>query len=459
MKKNSDKNINNDNKYKLQIEEYLSKNQENMLEDISKLIRFESINGETAENRACLGFFLSRAREMGFDVKMTTTEDVGIVEMGAGRKTLGILVHLDVVATGDPDKWSESPFSGTVHDGFIWGRGTTDDKGAAMMSLYAMKAVLESGIDLHQRVQLIVGTSEESNWTDIENFVREFPLPDCGYSPDGEFPIYNAENGYADIELIFERDGEKAIQSISAGESSNTIPSKAVLVFEDGNRIVEQGVSGHSSAPELADNAIIKLCKKINAENGKRFDFARFVVDWFGDSQDGRQFRIDDGIECFNGQRLNMTTAVPTVLRFEKNKEKKSGYVILNLNVRPKFGVTKSMLEEALERLTDKYHFSFEIKGYMDPMYVDPNLQFIRIMQEVSREYGIADDLKTAAGTTYAKAMKNFVAWGPSFLTDLQCAHMEDERLSIDSMALATKLYAWFLFRIFRDRQDEDEND
>ena len=445
--------------FKQRIEKYLLENKQNILEDIRRLVRFESINGRTAENRACLEFFLTRAREMGFEVKMTTTKDVGIVEMGTGGETLGILVHLDVVATGDPDKWTESPFSGAVHDGFIWGRGTNDDKGAAVMSLYAMKAVAESGIEMQQKVQLIVGTSEESYWTDIENFMREFPVPDYGYSPDGEFPIYNAENGYADIELIFKGDGGKDIHSIFAGESNNTIPSKAVVDFEDGSRTVEQGVSGHSSAPEIADNAIIKLCKKINAEKGRHYDFAMFVEDFFGEHQDGRTLKIDDGSEYVNGQRLRVTTVVPTVLRFEENTKTTSGHVSVNLNVRHKFSVTKRMLEEALERLTAQYNFRFKIKEYMDPMYVDPDLPFIRLMQEVSREYGVADDLMTAAGTTYAKAMKNFVSWGPSFLTDPQCAHMEDERLSIDSMELATKMYARFLFRTFYDKQDEDEND
>ncbi len=63
-----------------------------------------------------------------------------------------------------------------------------DDKGPAVMCLYALKAIKELEIPLNKRVWLIVGTSEEAEWTDIASFKKEFPVPDFGFSPDGGFP-------------------------------------------------------------------------------------------------------------------------------------------------------------------------------------------------------------------------------------------------------------------------------
>lgn len=428
---------------KQKIEEYILKNKENMQEDIQQLVHFESINGRFEENRDCLAFFLSRAREMGFSVKMTKTEDVGVIEMGSGDQTLGILVHLDVVATGDPGKWTDPPFSGAVHDGCIWGRGTVDDKGAAVMSLYAMKAVAESGIPLTKKIWLIVGTSEESNWTDIENFKREFPMPDCGFSPDGEFPIYNAENGYVDIELAFYSDGNKGILAISAGESTNTIPSLATLTLEDGTRIVKHGVSAHSSIPEAGENAIIKLGKALYAESGTVYQFARFLHDYYGQNEDGRTLCPASADEC-----ACPTTVAPTVLRYVKQDLSRSdsfAHVSLNLNIRQRPGTALKDILHIFEPLAPKYGFQFEVIEYLEPMLVSEELPFLKIMQKTCEEYGICSEFRPASGTTYAKSMPNFVSWGPVFLEDPACAHMEDERLSLDTMLLATKLYAHFL--------------
>ena len=445
---------------KMTIENFIIKNKENILGDIRALVRFESVNGRVPENRACLAFFLARAQELGFQTRMTTTEDVGVIEMGTGTETLGILVHLDVVATGDPEKWIDPPFSGAVHDGFIWGRGTVDDKGAAVMCLYAMKALVESGIDLPKKIQLIAGTSEEGNWTDIANFKKEFPVPDFGFSPDGEFPIYHAENGYADIELFFENDSEKGIQSLSAGESVNTIPSKAEITFEDGTRIARHGVSAHSSIPHAGENAIIRLGRFLNGESGKTLAFARFLADFYGESEDGRTFGFCASEIPAQLDKPCVTTAVPTVLRYREtgnDSQNESAYVSLNLNIRHTPGVTGRDLIRVFEPLAKEYGFRFELKEYLDPMHVSCELPFLKTMKKACEEEGVCADFRSAPGTTYAKSMENFVSWGPVLPKDPACAHMENERLSLETMSLATKLYARFLYLYETEDNPHDE--
>ncbi|MDD5928012.1 MAG: helix-turn-helix domain-containing protein [Firmicutes bacterium] len=66
-------------------------------------------------------------------------------------------------------------------------------------------------------------------------------------------------------------------------------------------------------------------------------------------------------------------------------------------------------------------------------------------MAEVYESYGLKSSFQMAVGTSYAKSMKHFVSWGPVFETEPSCAHMENERLSIESMILATQIYATYL--------------
>ena len=99
------------------IDQYIEDSGARMIEEIINLIGFPSVNGRQEENRACLEYFLKLAEGMGFRTMTTSDYDLGIVEMGQGEETLGILVHLDVVDIGDPAKWTSGPFDGVVRDG------------------------------------------------------------------------------------------------------------------------------------------------------------------------------------------------------------------------------------------------------------------------------------------------------------------------------------------------------
>lgn len=57
----------------------------------------------------------------------TAGNAVGIVKGGSGPTTI-LNGHLDVVDAGDPHDWSYPPFSGELHEGYMWGRGSADMK-------------------------------------------------------------------------------------------------------------------------------------------------------------------------------------------------------------------------------------------------------------------------------------------------------------------------------------------
>ncbi len=71
------------------------------------------------------------------------------------KKTVGILGHVDVVPEGEG--WTYPPYSATIADGKIFGRGTLDDKGPSMVCLYAMKAIKDSGVKLSRKIRMIIG--------------------------------------------------------------------------------------------------------------------------------------------------------------------------------------------------------------------------------------------------------------------------------------------------------------
>lgn len=81
----------------------------------------------------------------------------------ASAQPIMLMAHQDVVpiSPGTEDKWAVEPFSGTVKDGFIWGRGAWDDKGNLIAQMEAVEMLAASGFRPRRTVYLAFGADEE----------------------------------------------------------------------------------------------------------------------------------------------------------------------------------------------------------------------------------------------------------------------------------------------------------
>jgi len=73
------------------------------------------------------------------------------------------MAHQDVVpiAPGTEGDWSEAPYSGSVKNGYVWGRGSWDDKGNLLSQLEAVELLLASGYKPSRTLYLAYGADEE----------------------------------------------------------------------------------------------------------------------------------------------------------------------------------------------------------------------------------------------------------------------------------------------------------
>jgi succinyl-diaminopimelate desuccinylase len=136
----------------------------------------------------------------------------GYIEMGEGEDLIGILCHVDVVPEGTG--WTHPPYSAEVEDGFLYGRGVSDDKGPFIMALYAMQYVRDSfDVPLNKRVRLVIGANEESGSAGVKRYKEIEGGFTCGFSPDAGFPLIFGEKGIVGMVLSANVASDKEVAS------------------------------------------------------------------------------------------------------------------------------------------------------------------------------------------------------------------------------------------------------
>jgi acetylornithine deacetylase/succinyl-diaminopimelate desuccinylase-like protein len=97
---------------------------------------------------------------------------------GSGkRRPLILLNHMDVVPVEPDETWEAEPFSGSIMDGFLWGRGTLDMKGMGILELMTMIAVARSRRPLSRDLIFLATADEETGGQlGIEYIFDKVPL-------------------------------------------------------------------------------------------------------------------------------------------------------------------------------------------------------------------------------------------------------------------------------------------
>src|SRR5258706_9237488 len=117
------------------------------------LVRCPSV---TPEDAGAIGFLVDALEPMGFTCHRlrSRTNNCPAIEnlyarLGTDYPNFCFAGHTDVVAVGDWNAWSDEPFSGTIADGKLYGRGAADMKGALAAMVAAISRFLAGGRTLN----------------------------------------------------------------------------------------------------------------------------------------------------------------------------------------------------------------------------------------------------------------------------------------------------------------------
>lgn len=452
---------------------------DDIVKSTQEIVRIKSVEGEAKPKMPfgegaykALEYALNLSKEMGFETK-NLDGYAGYAEFGEGEETVGILVHLDVVPEGDG--WIYPPYSSEIHDDKIYGRGTIDDKGPAVATLYAMKAIKESNVPLNKKVRIIFGTNEETGWGCMKYYFKHEQAPEMAFTPDADFPVIHGEKGIIAFDLVKKIEkhscGDIAIKSIKGGNAVNMVPDNCEVVLDVKNveeleeklnefvkktgynisiikennevKIKAKGVSAHGSTPEKGENAIsymMLFLGEIIDCDCDICDFIKMYNEKIALKHHGEN--IGCGFDDDVSGKLNFN---PGVIKTTNDE------IVLSINIRyPIKSSAKAVYDGIRNELKGTGIVVIEDNDEMKPLYVPKDNELVQKLMKVYREETGDNDSEPIAigGGTYARSMDNAVAFGPIFPGQIELAHQKDEFISIDHLMRLARMYAKAIYEL-----------
>lgn len=463
--------------------EYIDSKKEEILNNLQKIIQIPSVY-EKSDNLSmpfgknvndALNFMLKLGKELGFKTK-NIDGYCGYIEFGEGEELVGIIGHLDVIPAGED--WTYPPFSATIFDNKVYGRGAIDDKGPIIASLYAMKSILDT-CKIHKRVRLILGLNEENSWECINYYKKHEEIPTISFSPDADFPCiyaekailsscisldyskYNRENIYiteincnnnplnvvpkfCSVTLKINNDKifiDSLIKNIKNSIDKNNFEIDIYKQNSTSLKLTSHGIGAHSAHPELGINSISRLIVVL-AEIFKIYNINIplfvFFNTYIHTQYNGEKLKIN-----FNDESGKLTLNVANFL-LENNELK------ININMRIPIHTKIENVENSFINILSNFDkIKYKEIARKDSLFVPKDSFLVKTLSNIFNEMNNSFIEPIAiGGATYARAFDNCVSFGANMPGNKDMCHQTDEFISIDNLMFACKIYAKAIYEL-----------
>jgi succinyl-diaminopimelate desuccinylase len=369
------------------------------LELTKSLIQCPSI---TPEDAGCQTLIAERLAKIGFEINSLPFGEVKNLWARRGTQSplFVFLGHTDVVPTGPVEKWTFPPFEPTVHDGYLYGRGTQDMKS----NIAAMITACERFIAEHPAHQGSIGfliTSDEE-----------------GPSIDGTAKVIESltsQNIFINYCIVGEPSSEQEVGDKLKIGRRGTLSAELTL----------HGKQGHIAYPQLADNPIHRalpcLTELIQTSWDKEYEFFEKT-----------------SLQISN---IHAGTGAGNVI---------PGELTLQCNFRYSPAVTAELLQHQFETLLKKYQLNYMIQWHHSgkPFLTRKGKLLESCISVIEEHRGYTPQLSTQGGTSDGR----FIApLGTEVIEMGVCndrIHQIDERVKIRDVEILSDLYQSILKKL-----------
>ncbi len=369
------------------------------------LIRCPSV---TPADAGALDVLQARLEGLGFACHRLKFQTPGEPEidnlyarLGSAGRNFCFAGHTDVVPVGRREGWTVEPFAAEIHDGWLYGRGAADMKGAIAAFTAAVagfKARHPGG--LPGSISLLITGDEEAR------------------AVDGTVRV---------LDWLKER-GERLDVAL-VGEPTN--PHELGQMMKIGRRgsltgyLTVQGVQGHVGYPHLADNPIPRLLATLSALDGR-------VLDRGNAHFEASNLEITT-IDCGNAA----TNVVPAEVRATFN---------IRFSTEQTSAGLKAWITETCAALAGNHDLRLEVGA--EPFFTEPGPFTAAVAGAIAEALGRTPELSTTGGTSDARFITRHCPVVEFGLVG-QTMHKTDERVPVADIAALARAYGLILDRYF----------
>ena len=356
----------------------------------------------TPDDAGCQDLMQARLAPLGF--RFETLASNGVINLWARRGDTSPVVcfagHTDVVPTGPLDQWHSDPFTPTIRDGILYGRGASDMKASLAAFITSIESFVANHPNHQGSIALLITSDEE------------------GIATDGTVKV---------VEALAAR-GEK-IDCCIVGEP--TCVSQLGDTIKNGRRgslsgrLTVKGIQGHIAYPHLVRNPIHQAAPAIAELAG---------IEW------------DKGDEYFpptSWQISNIhggtgaTNVVP-------------GTVEIRFNFRHSTASTKEELKTRVHEVLDKHGLEYDLDwDESGKPYLTPRGSLVAAISAAIKEVtGLNTELSTTGGTSDGRFIADICAQVVEFGPMNASIHKLNENVQVAALAPLSAIYEKTLERL-----------
>lgn len=434
------------------------------------------------------------ARDFGLAYRNVDNRIFEVKLPGRGSDEFGILTHADVVPV-TADEWvlddgrRIDPFKVTRVGNLLYGRGTIDDKGSIAATLFAMKAVKESGLPIDRTIRLMIETTEETGGDAMKYYREKTPLPDYNIVLDSKYPAVVAEKGSGAVKVFFPAEpagaNTTAITAMAGAAAANAVPQTATATLRGGDlaaaaarleaaksdflrkyetqggkfaiditpagdslAVKVTGVSAHGSRPEEGVNPLPRLGLFLREAGIPLADnhyakALRYLDDLYGTGYLGEKMGVG-----YRDDFMGPLTISPNLIR------ERDGKLEVTANARMPRGRTPEALVESVKGKIDAWaaanHVKLEVSYEQGNwMARDPKGAWLATLLNVFGDTtGLEAKPVATAGSTTAKLMPNAINFGPAMPGKKYTAHNAKEYKEVQDLDADMQMFTEMLVRI-----------
>jgi len=358
----------------------------------------------TPDDAGCQDLLRARLEPLGFRCETIVSNGVTNLwaKRGDGRPLVCFAGHTDVVPTGPLEGWQSDPFSPSVRDGFLYGRGAADMKSSVAAFVIAIEGFVAEDKRYAGAIALLLTSDEE------------------GPATDGTARV---------VDQL--RDTGEALDYCIVGEPSSV--DRLGDMIKNGRRgtlsgtLVVRGVQGHIAYPHLAKNPIHLVAPAIAEIAATRWDEGN---DYFPPT-------------TWQVSNIHAGTGATNVI---------PGTLELMFNFRYSTASSRESLEERLQAILRRHRLDYEIRwtGWGRP-FITPRGKLVEVVGDVVHDIAaIRPQLSCTGGTSDGRFIADIcpevVELGPINAS----IHKLNERVAVGDLEPLSAMYRGILQRLLR---------